>query len=68
MASIISIRNRTDIADIKHWLTDNVDTNDILIDRISLTFISDEDAITFCIRFGIQPATYNPSLLNRLRE
>ena len=67
MAAIISLRDVDDRTDIWTWLTQNIKYKDYLIDNRSITFINDEDASAFVLRFGIQPATQNPELLNRKR-
>ncbi len=67
MAAIIPMRNINDRAVIQDWLITNVKYTDYLIDRVSLTFINDDDATAFCLQFGIQTATQNPELLNRTR-
>jgi hypothetical protein len=69
MAAIISLRDviNDDRIDIWAWLTRNIKYEDYLIDPRSITFINDDDATAFVLRFGIQPATQNPELLNRKR-
>jgi hypothetical protein len=69
MAAIISLRNITsdDRTDIWAWLIKNIKYEDYLIDNISITFINDDDATAYCLRFGVMPATQNPELLNRTR-
>lgn len=68
MAAIIPMRNVDDRVAIWEWLITNIKYEDYLIDRVSLTFINDDDATAFCLRFGMQTATQNPELLNRERR
>lgn len=68
MAAIISLRDVNDHTEMRAWIIQNVKYEDYLIDNRSITFINDEDATAFCIRFSMQPATQNPELLNRKRE
>lgn len=69
MAAIISIRHyKPGHLVLWEWLSNNVNKSNYVIDKISMTFINDEDATAFCLRFGIPAATHNPGLLNRLHE
>ena len=69
MAAIIPIRYYTPGHSVLwEWLSANVNKSDYVIDNISVTFVNDEDATAFCMRFGIPAATHNPGLLNRLHE
>ena len=69
MAAIVSIRAHSRLhSDLQSWLVENVEHDAYIIDRISVTFEKDDDAIMFCLRFGLQAATQNPHLLNRKRE
>ena len=69
MATIVSIRHhKPGHKEIWDWLLCNMVYTEYLIDRISVTFINDEDATAFCLRFGIQSSTLNPQSLNRQRE
>jgi hypothetical protein len=70
MAAIISLRDTItdDRTNIWAWLIQNIKYEEYLIDSRSITFINDNDATAFCLKFGMQTATYNPELLNRKRE
>jgi hypothetical protein len=68
MAAIISLRDIGYKEELWAWLMQNIQYEDYLIDNVSLTFINDDDATAFCLRFGMQTATQNPELLNRKRE
>lgn len=68
MAAIVSIRTHRDLHnEFQLWLVKNLEYNTYIIDRISVTFENDDDALAFCLRFGMQAATQNPHLLNRKR-
>ena len=69
MAAIISLRNITsdDRTDIWAWLIKNIKYEDYLIDNISITFINDDDATAYCLRFGVMPATQNPELRKKFK-
>ncbi len=69
MAEIFSIRHhKPGHGVIWKWLSENVNSADYIIDRVSITFSRGEDAIAFSLRFGIHSATQNPDLINRKRS
>lgn len=59
MASIVSIRTpRVIRSQITAWLAENC--IDCVIDHRTVTFLNDDDAMIFCLKFGLQPITYSP--------
>lgn len=65
MASIVSVRfYKPGHRILRDWLSQNLSDSDYIIDKISVTFWNDSDAVVFCLTFGVPNATYTPELLN----
>ena len=72
MPAIVAIRDpeKQDFNLLKEehysWLEHNA--TDYSISTAAITFLHDEDAMAFMLRFNFRCATHNPELLNRRRS